>query len=183
MPFLDMEQDSVDKVIDVDISKLTTISSLTQMLDHLEYQKVCQEEALKNTMRQIEEIKRTAIPDRLMEAGVSTIKLVDGRVLSVRSKVHASISKDNEVEAFQWLEATNNSDIIKNEVIVSFKKGEEQDTQFFIEMLKDTGLTFKRKVGVHSSTLSAFVKAELETNQEFPKELFGVYTYNEAVIK
>jgi hypothetical protein len=53
--------------------------------------------------------------------------------------VHASIPLDRKEEAFQWLRAQGLDDIIKNDVTLTFGKGEDNLAGDVVGMLEDRG--------------------------------------------
>lgn len=143
------------------------------------------EQLVKDTKAQIKDIAEDVIPTMMLQAGLSEYKLEDGSKVSVKENVYAHISKANAQAAFQWLRNNDYGDIIKNEVVASFSKGEdERATDLLKHLQQELELNATQKEAVHPSTLKAFAKERVESGDtEFPTELFGVHVVREASVK
>ncbi len=147
------------------------------------------DEEIKNTEQYLKDLKfkkrkvnEEDIPMLMNEMGMDSVT-VDGHKVSVRQFVHARISDDKREEAFAFLRSIGEADIIKNDVIVSFKAGEDNMAGAVVEDLRGQyGLEPSQKTHVHPSTLKAWVKGRVESGKELDFDTFGVFVGNEAKI-
>jgi hypothetical protein len=86
------------------------------------------------------------------EMGVERVD-VDGVTVSVKMKVHASIPVDRRGEAFAWLRSEGLDDIIKNDVVLTFGKGEDNIAGDVVGMLQERGFDLKPRPTSTASTL------------------------------
>ena len=86
--------------------------------------------------------------------------------------------EDKKIEAFKWLRDNNHGDLIKNNVSVSFGKGEDSDAVKLKAELEKQGLVVDQKQDIHWQTLRGFVREQMEKNQNIPSEMFGLYVAN-----
>ena len=75
------------------------------------------------------------------------------------------------------------NDIIKNDITVSFGKGEDNLAGDAVGVLRERGFDPKTKTHVHPSTLKAFVKERITDGKPIDLDLFGAFISNTAVIK
>ena len=134
-----------------------------------------QERDLALAKLELRELTETTIPDLMREIGLEAFTTSDGEAVSLERFYAAKIPSTREIEAFQWLEDTGNGAIVKNEVLVSMKKSEQDTVQKAIEALREAGIPFAQKMSVHPATLKAFVKERIESGAPIPLETFGVY--------
>ena len=116
------------------------------------------------------------------EMGVERLD-VDGMSVERRMIVAASIPVANKDDAFAWLRTNGLDDIIKNDITVSFGKGEDNVAGDVVGMLQSKGFDPKTKTHVHPSTLKAFVKQRITDGKPIDLDLFGAFISNTAVIK
>lgn len=166
--------------VDTDTAK--NLSSLVRELRKLEDEVADTEEHLKQLKRQKQNLEVEQIPGLMAEMGVDRLD-VDGLTVSVKLKVHASIPVARREEAYDWLRQNNLDDIIKNDVTVSFGRGQDNEAGNVMGTLQDMGLDPQAKTHIHSSTLRAFVKERVENNQPIDLDLFGAYVANTAEIR
>jgi hypothetical protein len=75
---------------------------------------------------------------------------VDGVTVTRKMMVHASIPVDRKEEAISWLRDNNLDDIIKNDVSLSFGKGEDNVAGDVVGLLQERG--FDPQTQAHIST-------------------------------
>lgn len=122
------------------------------------------------------------IPALMDEMGLERVD-VDGVTVTRKLVVHASIPSDRKDEAFDWLRANGLDDIIKNDVTLSFGKGEDNVAGDVVEMLRERGLDPAQKTHIHSSTLKAFVKERFTEGKPIDLDMFGAFIANAAEIR
>lgn len=163
--------------------QLKTVSKLAEYQLILENKIKSAEEDLATLKEQYKQVSQTDLPEALAETGLSEIKLTDGSKISVQQFYNASIPKDNIDEAFTWLRNNGHADLIKNTVACNFGRGEDAEARALKDTLNNIGLSFTEKVGVHPQTLKAFVREQVESGQNLPLDLLGVYIGQKTVIK
>lgn len=170
----------IDKVDSGDLKSVAaiarTIASKEEELAQLEAQ-------IKETKKELLKLTDEDLPGLLHEMGLAKFSLEDGSEVSVKPTYGASIKVDNRDAAFQWLRDNGYDDIIKNSVICSFGRGEDEMATQFSRMAAEQGYVPENKTEVHPQTLKAWVKERVETGEEFPMELFGAYVGQRAFIK
>jgi hypothetical protein len=132
-------------------------------------------EVLKNIKAIQRKYATELVPDAMDEMGMQSITTANGVDVSVRDDLHVHISKDNQPQAFTWLRDNNHEDIIKNQVVVSFNKNEDNVAGAFYSDAVAGGHDVQRKETVHNGTLRAFVREMRNKGVQMPLETFGVY--------
>jgi len=174
------DEASALKKIDTNTSK--TLSSLVRDMRELEEKIEDSENHLKNLKSQKHSLAAEQIPMLMDEMGVDRID-VDGLTVSTKLQVHASIPVARREEAYTWLRGNNLDSIIKNDVTVSFGKGEDNIAGDVVGLLQEKGFDPKTKTHVHASTLKAFVKERITDGKPIDLDLFGAYSMNTAEIR
>jgi len=136
------------------------------------------EKLLKEQQEESRRLSEEVIPTLMQQAGVSSIKLEDGSSVTVSPYYYAKIPEDKKHEAFKWLRDNNFGDLIKNNVSVSFGKGEDSDAVKLKATLEKQGLVVDQKQDIHWQTLRGFVREQMEKNHNIPSEMFGLYVAN-----
>lgn len=168
------------------LQKTTNIQSLADQVEKLEaLQKrlELQEDNLKNTKKQIDHLSGEVIPTMMSEMGLSQLKLMDGSMIDVKPFYNATITVANRESAFNWLRQNGLGDIIKNEMVVSFGRGEDNKAAEYAELAKSQGLQPAQKLKVEPMTLKALVRQRIEAGQEMPTEIFSIFVGNKTTIK
>ena len=178
---IDFEKDQ-QEVLD----KTTNVNKLADKIREMQaVQKAIQldEEQIKQKKKHLEHISGEVIPTMLSEMGLSYLKLQDGSSVEVKTNYSATITQAKKEEAFNWLRQNGLGDIIKNEVVVSFGRSEDDKAAAYAELAKGQGLEPTQKLKVEPMTLKALVRERLEAGKEMPTELFNVYVGNKTTIK
>ena len=74
-------------------------------------------------------------------------------------------------------------DLIKNTITCDFGRGEDGNAKVLKETLTGSGVSYTDKTAVHPQTLKAFVREQVESGQNLPLDLLGVYIGQKSVIK
>ena len=181
MSTIDFEKDQ-EEIID----KTTNINKLADKIKEMQaVQKAIEldEEQIKQKKKHLDYISGEVIPTMLSEMGLSYLKLQDGSSVEVKTNYSATITQAKKEEAFNWLRQNGLGDIIKNEVVVSFGRSEDDKAAAYAELAKGQGLEPTQKLKVEPMTLKALVRERLEAGKEMPTELFNVYVGNKTTIK
>ena len=165
------------------LAGLGKISSLAEQYTDLDEEIKEAEAQLKVLKEQAREIAEKQLPDAMAEVGVAKFTLTDGSEVTVKPYYSAKISDEKREECFGWLQEHGHEALIKDEVVLTFNRGEHEKAEEFKAQLEEQGLDYSGKMGVHPQTLTAFVKEQVESGAEFPLELFNVYIGQIAKIK
>lgn len=123
------------------------------------------------------------IPDKMLELGLSEIRLTNGAKLTVTPFYSAKIPDDMKDRAFSWLALNHEDGIIKCEIHAQYDRGQLAEAKKIVAALKKKGLPFELDQTIHHSTLKAFVRERIEGNKPIPRDLFGVYVGNKTTVK
>ena len=178
---IDFEKDQQDAM-----KKTGNIQSLADQVERLEDFDF----SIKNTEEQLKELKKRrdhisgeVIPTMMSEMGLAELKLHDGSHLKVSTTYRATITEANKETAFNWLRENGLGDIIKNEILVSFGRNEDNKAADYAELAKGQGFQPTQKMKVEPMTLKALVRERIEAGKEMPTEIFGVFSENKTTIK
>jgi hypothetical protein len=155
---------------------------LVRTLRGVEDQIVDAEAHLKSLKQEKHKLSVENIPALMDEMGVERLD-VDGLTVERRMVVSASIPVDRREEAYDWLRANKLDDIIKNDVILSFGKGQDNVAGDVVGLLQDRGFEPSTKTHVHPSTLKAFVRERVTDGKSIDLDMFGAFITNTAQIK
>ena len=178
---INFEKDQQDAM-----KKTDNIQSLADQVERLEGVASDIETAennLKELKKKRDHISGEVIPTMMSEMGLAELKLHDGSHLKVSTTYRAHISEANKEMAYNWLRNNGLGDIIKNEILVSFGRNEDNKAADYAELAKRSGFQPTQKMKVEPMTLKALVRERIEANKEMPTELFGVFTENKTTIK
>ena len=178
---IDFEKDQ-EQVLD----KTTNINKLADKIKELQaVEKAIEldEKQIKEKKKHLEYLSGEIIPTMLSEMGLSSLKLQDGSSVEVKTNYSATITQAKKEEAFNWLRQNGLGDIIKNEIVVSFGRSEDDKAAAYADLAKGQGLEPTQKLKVEPMTLKALVRERLEGGKEMPTELFNIYVGNKTTIK
>ena len=109
--------------------------------------------------------------------------LTDGSEISVKPIYAASIPVDRREEAFEWLRDHEFGDLVKNNVTVTFGRGEDEDARDFVDFCDAQGFVPSQTEKVEPSTLKAWLRERVEAGDPIPLDLFGAFISQRATIK
>jgi len=127
-------------------------------------------------------LSEQTIPNLMQKAGVSLIKLKDGSSVEVKPFYAARIPLSKVEEAFGWLRQNGHGDLIKNNVMVTFQRKQDNEAKSLVADLREKGHSVKQAEKVEPMTLKAFVKEQIQDGKNVPADLFGVYVANKTKI-
>ena len=176
-----MLKDSNDLLDNIEI---TTIAAECVKLKQKEDEIAALEEQLKTKKAEADDIGSRVIPELLAEQGLSEIKLADGSKVSVRKEFRATVPKDDmkREAALQWLRDQGLGDIIKNNVTVSFGKGEDNKAEQLLQLAADNGFEPQQKSDVAWNTLSALYQERVEAGLDMPSDSFSLWIKDKTKI-
>lgn len=179
--FEDMfDEASALQKVDTDVGK--NLSQLVKTLRDIENQISDAEAHLKRLKGEKHRLSTEQIPGLMDEMGLDRID-VEGLTVTTNLKVHASIKEENKSDAFAWLRQEGLDDIIKNDVTLSFGKGEDNVAGDVIGMLEQKGFEPSSKTHIHPSTLKKFIKERFTEGKPIDLDLFGAFIANTAEIR
>jgi len=176
----DMLADSQNIPSDQGLSKVSRLAE--ELIDKDEEVKEA-EARLKILKEQSRDLAERQLPEAMAEVGMAKFVLTDGSEVTVKPFYSAKIGEDKRDECFNWLQDHGHEALIKDEVSITFNKGEHERAEEFKTQLEQQGIEYNGKMGVHPQTLTAFVREQVESGAEFPLELFNVYIGQIAKIK
>ena len=166
-----------EDVANIDQESLESVSGLLQQQLVMETEIEVAEVDLQNKKEKLRKLSEEIIPARMTELGMSSTTMVDGSKVDVVENIYVSIPKDPEKSqaCFAWLEDNGLGDIIKNQVGMSFGKGENQEAKLLENTIKDLGYIPEVKVSVHPSTLKATVRQLVKDGKSVPDNIFSLF--------
>ena len=168
------------------LGKTENIQSLAdqvEKLNTLDQQVALLEKNLKQKKKDFEYLSGEVIPTMMAEMGLSQLKLMDGSSVDVKPNYSANITIANRDAAFNWLRNNGLGDIIKNEILVSFGRNEDNKAADYAALAQERGFQPTQKLKVEPMTLKALVRERIEAGKEMPTELFNVFVGNKTTIK
>ena len=178
---MDLEAESTRIKVDTDVTS-DIATSCNKLLELQTQMKKCEEHI--KTLREEERLlSENEIPNLMQQAGISSLKLMDGSSVSFKPEYYAKIPVSKTNEAFDWLSFNGFGDLIKNQVSLTFGKSEDNVANSLVEDLKSKGHNVSQKKKVEPMTLKAFVREQIQSGQKLPMDLFGVYVSNKTTIK
>jgi hypothetical protein len=177
---INFEQDRVESVTQIDAAK--TLSDKVLKLKDLEDEIQNAEESINKLKEQARILSQVEIPFMMQEMHITKLKLKDGESVEVRPFYSASISPENQEKAFEWLRNNGLGDVIKNDITVTFGRGEDNKAAQYAVLARGQGFEPVQKVGVHAQTLKAVVRERIESGQDMPSDLFKTFAGNQTKI-
>ena len=168
----------------LDTVEVTTIAQECVNLKNIEDDIASIEEQLKKKKQEADHISSKVIPELLAEQGLSEIKLADGSKVSVKQEFRATLPKD-EVKrdaAYQWLRDQGLGDIIKNNVFVTFGKGEDDKAKSLIDLAVENGYEPSQKSDVAWNTLTALYEERVKAGLDMPSDVFSLWIKDKTKI-
>ena len=177
---INFEKDRVDSVTQIDSTK--TLSDEVIKLRNLEDQVKASEEHTRTLKEKARELSQIVIPQMMKEMNITKLKLKDGASIEVSNFYSAKIIPEKQEAAFNWLRSNGLGDIIKNDVTVTFGRGEDNKAMAYATLAKGQGYEPVQKIGVHPQTLKAVVRERTESGQDLPADLFNTFVGNQTKI-
>jgi len=179
----DFEKEFASNLEKADGGVLKTVSELARAIAAKEAQVADLDRQLKDAKKELLKLTDEDLPASMAEMGLASFTLDDGSQIDVKPTYGASILVDNRPKAYEWLRDHGYDDIIKNNVSVSFGRGEDDLANAFKAVAEKEGFLPQQETSIHAGTLKAFVRERIEAGDEFPMELFGAYVGQRAFIK
>ena len=181
MSKINFEEDRVDSVKAV--ADPNALSQKVIELKDLEDEIANAEESIKKLKEQARIISHVEIPQMMETMNIKKLKLKDGETVEIGKFYSASIPEANKEAAFEWLRNNGLGDIIKNDVIVTFGRGEDNKASNYANLARGQGFEPIQKVGVNPQTLKATLRERVESGLNMPSEIFKTFVGNQTKIK
>ena len=161
----------------LDTVEVTTIAQECVNLKKVEDEIAAIEEQLKKKKEEQDHISSKVIPELLAEQGLSEIKLADGSKVSVKKEYRCTLPKDEDrrAQCYKWLRDQGLGDIIKNNVFVTFGKGEDDKAQQLLDLAAENGFEPQQKSDVAWATLTALFRERIESGLDMPSDVFSTW--------
>ena len=180
MTKIDFEKDRMQSVEQIDSAK--RLSDKVLELKDLEDEIANAAESLKKLKEKAKVVSSVEIPAMMDDMQITKLKLKDGESVEIKKIYGAYIPPEQQEAAFKWLRNNGLGDIIKNDITVTFGKGEDNKAAEYAVLAKGQGYEPVQKIGVHPQTLKAMVRERLEANQDVPSDLFKPFEGNQTKI-
>ena len=181
MSSIDFEKDQQEVIQKTD--NIQSLADQVERLNNMQKKLALEEENIKKTKKELEHVSGEIIPTMMSEMGLSHLKLMDGSSVDVKPNYSANITIANREAAFNWLRNNGLGDIIKNEILVSFGRNEDNKAADYAALARERGFQPTQKLKVEPMTLKALVRERIEAGKDMPTELFNVFVGNKTIIK
>lgn len=165
------------------MSDLDRIVQLANLLKRQREEVKTLTDSLKDAKEAMLRTEREDLPNLMMEAGLSEIRLDTGEKVSIQEDCDARITDATRDRALDWLLSHSFGGLIKTNISLDFNRGEREEAQKVLHELQERYEGVQLVENVHPSTLRAFVKERLREGDEIPFDLFNVFPYSKAVLK
>ena len=177
----EMLKDSKDLLDNVEV---TTVADECVKLKKIEDEIAAIEEQLKKKKAEGDDISSRVIPELLAEQGLSEIKLADGSAVTVKKEFRCTLPKDEtkREQAYKWLRDQGLEDIIKNNIFVTFGKGEDNKAKQLLDLAAENGFEPQQKSDVSWNTLTALFRERIESGLDMPSDVFSTWIKDKTKI-
>jgi len=177
---INFEEDRMESVSQIDAGKSLSdkVIELRTMEDEIQNA----ENSLSKLKEKAKVLSQVEIPQMMDEMQITKLKLKDGESVEIKKIYGASIPQESQQEAFKWLREHDLGDIIKNDITVTFGRGEDNKAMQYANLAKGQGFEPIQKIGVHPQTLKAVVRERLESGRDMPTGLFKTFAGNQTKI-
>jgi hypothetical protein len=147
-------------------------------------------ERLTEAKRMLDHTLTRDLPELMDKAGIPSITIEDGShnfTVSVKTSYNANIAATWDAErrktAFDWLDRNGHGSLIKTEVVTNFPRDDRDEVANFIGYLDMEGYSYLKREGVHSGTLSSWLREMITSGRTPPLDVIGGYVERVAKIK
>ena len=177
---IDLRQDAPDQSDVIDPIKL---SEEIEKLKSIQSEISAAESKVKELKEQEKVQSNVVIPKIMEDMNLSTVRHKDGSEISIKKIFSATIKADKKAEAYNWLRNNGYGDIVKNDITVTFGRGEENKAMAYATLAKGQGYEPSQKESVHPSTLKVVMEEFKSKGNEIPEELFWTFDGNQTKVK
>lgn len=169
-----LKKKDVPKVPEDKLMELRTLVAQARDID-LQAKQV--EEQRKELVHQLNELNRNTIPTLMDGIGVPAITLeADGNYPGVEAKVQpyykaniaANWPDEKKEAAFKWLDDNGHGDLIKTQYVISLPREDREKAKEVEKALNKMKVPFEKTLAVPWSTLTAWLKEQVEKHGVLP---------------
>ena len=164
------------------LNNAETLSSHVLELQALEDEIKLDEERLSRKKEKADKLSQQVIPEIMESMKMKTMKLRDGSSIEIKEIYSATIPKDKQEGAFNWLRNSDLGDLIKNEITVSFGRNEDNKAREYANLAESNGYQPQQKLKVEPMTLKALYRERVEKDLDLPSEHFNLFKGNKTKI-
>jgi len=177
----EMVKDSKDLLDSVEV---TNLADECQKLKDTEDMIKSAEQHLKDLKTKADDIGSRVIPELLAEQGLTSLKLADGSSVSVKKEYRCTLPKDDSKreQCYKWLRDNQLGDIIKNNVSVTFGRGEDDKAKQLLDLAVANGFDPQQKSDVSWNTLTALFRERIESGLDMPSDVFSTWIKDKTKI-
>ena len=177
----EMLKDSDDLLDSVEV---TNLADECQKLKDTEDMIKSAEKHLQDLKAKADDIGSRVIPELLAEQGLTSLKLADGSSVSVKKEYRCTLPKDDSKreQCYKWLRDNQLGDIIKNNVSVTFGRGEDDKAQQLLDLAVANGFEPSQKSDVSWNTLTALFRERIESGLDMPSDVFSTWIKDKTKI-
>ena len=172
-----------DKMDSLREGELDAVARLATEAGVLQEEISVMEGLLKDKKKALLAITDGQLPDALEQMGLEKFTLTDGSEIATKVFYGASIPRDRRDEAYEWLRDHEFGDLVKNNVTVTFGRGEDETAKELIELCGAQGFSPNQSEKGEPMVLKAWLRERVEAGDPIPLDLFGAYISNRATIK
>jgi len=151
-----------------ELKNVKSLSTHVLELQKLEDEIKEDEERLKRKKQEADKLSVEVIPEIMESMKLKTMKLADG--------------SGNKEGAYTWLRENDLGDLIKNEITVSFGRGEDNKASNYANLARENGFEPAQKLKVEPMTLKALYRERVEKKLDLPSEHFNLFKGNKTKI-
>lgn len=146
-------------------------------------------ERIKERLKTAENVVKDLVENRIptaTEGMEGKFDLPDGRTLTVKEEIRASIAGEKRIPAIRWLDEHGYGHIVKRQVVFEFPRGQTEEYTKFVEAVNQLqlgNLVMKENNTVHPMTLVSWVKDAMGEGENLPVDIFGIYRQRTAKVK
>jgi hypothetical protein len=166
-----------------DDDKLRQVRDLAQQMLVAARKVELAQDALERAEEEYRILEERDLPKHLQSLGLKGLPLDNGVEIMLKDFVSSSLDKDMLQTALLWLNENGLGDLIKNNVTVSFGRGEDEKADALVETLSKEGFTLEQKKSVHSQSLNAAIREHLEQGKKVDTPAIRVFQGTVAKIK
>jgi hypothetical protein len=141
------------------------------------------EGSLKSANEALRKVQEVDLPAAMQQAGVSEIKLPNGMKISIKAGFSASVPKDRKQEVCQWLRSNGFGDIVSEDVVVTFGRGEEELAAVAAKRLVEMGYQPTLTTDVNTARLKSLISEQVAKGKDIPLEFLGAVQWTKSIIK
>ena len=164
------------------LANVQDLSDCVIRLQKLEDEIKQDEENLKLKKQKADKLSGEVIPEMMESMKLKTMKLADGSAIEVKEIYSATIPVARKDGAYNWLRENGLGDLIKNEITVSFGRGEDNKASDYANLAAENGYQPVQKLKVEHMTLKALFRERSEKKLDLPAEHFNLFKGNKTKI-